>query len=149
MLREKLRAVWGVIALAAGMLVGCVSAPPPAQVSACMDADLSIYFADNSAELTAPAHAVIADAGKQAARCTVREVEVVGLADYRGPAEPNLALSRQRAQAVADALQKVGLPVPRFTVTAQGEAGAIASPGVAEPMHRKAEVFIRYAGPAK
>lgn len=149
MLRSKLRAVWGVIVLAAGMLVGCVSAPPPTRIAACMDADLSIYFADNSAEVTAPARAVIADAGQQAARCKVREVEVVGLADYRGPPEPNLALSRQRAQAVAGALEKVGLPVPRFTVTAQGEAGAIAAPGVAEPMRRRAEVFIRYAGPAK
>ena len=130
--------------LATGLLAGCASTPTPVAVGPCADQDLSIYFADNSAELTGPARDVIADAGHRAARCTVSEVEVVGLADYRGPPQPNLELSRKRAEAVASALEKAGLPTPRFEVTAAGEAGAIASPGVAEPMHRKAEVLIRY-----
>ncbi|HVY34799.1 MAG TPA: OmpA family protein [Caulobacteraceae bacterium] len=131
-------------ALATVLMAGCASTPAPLAVGSCADADLSIYFADNSAELTGPAHDVIADAGRKAARCTVSEVEVVGLADYHGPPQPNLELSRKRAEAVALALEKAGLPTPRFEVTAAGEAGAIASPGVAEPMRRKAEVVIRY-----
>jgi outer membrane protein OmpA-like peptidoglycan-associated protein len=52
-------------------------------------------------------------------------------------------LSRQRAQAVALALEKVGLPDPRF-LAAEGDAGAIASPGVAEPMRREVKVTIRF-----
>ena len=144
MLWSNMRAVWGVILLAAGfLLTGCASAPVVA-AGPCADADLSVYFSENSAELTGPARALIADAGRRAGRCTVREVEVVGLADYQGPPDANLALSRQRAEATAQALQAAGLPAPRFTLSAQGEAGAIAAPGVAEPMRRRAEVFIRY-----
>jgi outer membrane protein OmpA-like peptidoglycan-associated protein len=125
------------------LMSGCASMPPPAAVTSCQEANLSIYFSDNSAELTPQARAVIADAGKQAGQCRVREVDVTGLADYRGPPDANLALSRARAQSVALALEKVGLPEPRF-VKAEGEAGAIASPGVAEPMRREVKVIIRF-----
>ena len=145
MWRARLRTVWSVIALAAGMLAsGCASTPAPLAVGPCADQSLSIYFADNSAELTAPARAVIADAGHQAGQCRVREVEVVGLADYRGPPDANLVLSRQRAEATARALEQVGLPTPRFSVTAEGEAGAVAAPGVAVPMRREVKVLIRF-----
>lgn len=144
---SRLRSVWSVMRLAVGMLItGCASTPPPAPLASgpCADQALSIYFADNSAELTAPARAVIVDAGHQAGQCRVREVEVVGLADYRGPPDANLLLSRQRAEATAHALEKVGLPTPRFTVSAQGESGAVASPGVAVPMRREVKVMIRF-----
>ncbi len=130
--------------LATGLLTACVSMPRPLAIDPCADQAVSVYFADNSAELTDAARAVIVDAGHKAARCTVREVEVVGLADYHGPPQPNLELSRERAETVASALQKAGLPAPRFEVTAEGDAGAITSPGVAEPMRRKAEVVIRF-----
>ena len=142
---SKLRSFLSVMRLAVGMLItGCASTPAPQASGPCVDQALSIYFAANSAELTAQARAVIVDAGHQAGQCRVREVEVVGLADYRGPADANLVLSRQRAEATAHALEGVGLPAPRFTVTAQGEAGAVAAPGVAEPMHREVKVMIRY-----
>jgi outer membrane protein OmpA-like peptidoglycan-associated protein len=145
MLWSSVRTAWGVALLAAGFLVsGCAGGPPTVAAGPCADADLAVYFGENSAELTGPARAMIADAGRQAARCHVREVQVVGLADYRGPADANLALSRKRAEATAKALESAGLPPPSFAVTAEGETGAVAAPGVAEPMHRKAEVFIRY-----
>ena len=140
----KLGAASAAAVMATTLMAGCASTPAPLAVGPCADADLSIYFADNSAELTDAARAVIVDAGHKAARCTVREVEVVGLADYHGPSQPNLELSRERAETVASALQKAGLPAPRFEVTAEGDAGAITSPGVAEPMRRKAEVVIRF-----
>jgi outer membrane protein OmpA-like peptidoglycan-associated protein len=126
------------------LLTACATMPAPRAAGPCADQTLSIYFADNSAELTAPARAVIADAAHQARQCPVREVEVVGLADYRGPADANLALSRQRAETTAHALEQVGLPAPRFTVSAQGEAGAVAAPGVAVPMRREVQVVIRH-----
>ncbi len=139
---SRRRAAWSAIGLAGMLIGGCASAPIQS-TNACTEADLSIYFADNSADLTAPARAVIADAGRQAGQCRVREVDVQGLADYRGPADVNLTLSRARAQTVAQALEKAGLPSPQF-VTAEGEAGAIASPGVAEPMRREVKVIIRF-----
>ncbi len=143
--QARLRTIWSIIVIAAGMLAsGCASTPAPMAGGPCSDQALSIYFADNSAELTGPARAVIADAGHQAGQCRVREVEVVGLADYRGPPDANLVLSRRRAEATAHALENVGLPTPRFTVTAEGEAGAVAAPGVAVPMRREVKVMIRF-----
>ena len=140
--RAGLWTAGSVAALATVLLASSCASTPSA--GACADASLSIYFADNSADLTAPARAVIADAARNAARCRVREVEVVGLADYRGPPEPNLTLSRQRAETTARALQQAGLPAPRFSVTAEGDAGAVAAPGVAVPMRREVQVMIRF-----
>jgi outer membrane protein OmpA-like peptidoglycan-associated protein len=110
----------------------------------CTDFFFPIYFADFSAELTAPASKVIANAGGHAAGCKVASVEVVGLADYQGPAEPNLALSRQRAERVAGALAKAGLPRPAFKLSALGEDGALTAEGAPKPLRRRADVYIRF-----
>jgi outer membrane protein OmpA-like peptidoglycan-associated protein len=132
-------------------LSACATAPPKpppavqAKATPCAEIDLPVYFPDGSAELTAPARAAVADAGRQAAKCTTAEVEVVGLADYRGPADANLELSRKRAQTVAQALEKAGLPAPRFALVAAGQAGAVTAAGLAVPMERKTEVRIRFA----
>lgn len=143
---SRLRPILSFMRLALTLLLtACATTPALRAAGPCPDQTLSIYFADNSAELTAPARAVIADAAHQARRCPVREVEVVGLADYRGPPDVNLALSRQRAEATAHALEQVGLPAPRFSVSAQGEAGAVAAPGVAVPMRREVQVVIRFS----
>ena len=144
------RAKGGAVALL--LLAGCATTPPrppPAvqarAAGACAELDLPVYFPDNSAELTDPARAAIADAGRQAAKCRAAEVAVTGLADYRGPPAPNLELSRERARTVALALQKAGLPAPRFEVVAAGQSGSLTPAGEAVPMEHKTEVRITFA----
>ncbi len=136
-----------VLALAA-MAAGCQTLPkmPTFKQTApvCTDADIPIYFAEGSSELTGPARDVIKAAGKDAGRCTVVEVQVVGLADYKGPPIANLALSRLRAEHVAKALEDARLPSPTFGVIAAGEAGALTAKGDVDPLHRRAEIFIKY-----
>jgi outer membrane protein OmpA-like peptidoglycan-associated protein len=129
---------------AAGALAGC-SVPylsrPDRQVlidRRCADVDFPIYFAKGSAELSAPARQVIANGGRQAARCMVAAVQVVGLADYKGPAEAGLELSRRRAEQVAIALARAGLPVPSFGLVAAGGAAA------PTPGGERADVLIRF-----
>ena len=133
----------------AGALAGCAQMSglgSRAQISTtprCTDFLFSVYFADRSADLTRPAKAVVANAGRHAAGCPIASVEVVGLADYRGQADANLELSRQRAQHVAEALAGAGLPAPSFKLNAVGETGAIAPEG-AKPLRRRADIYIRF-----
>lgn len=109
----------------------------------CTDFFFPIYFAGKSVELSGPARGVIANAGRHANGCTVASVEVTGLADYNGPANANLVLSRGRAKIVADALQKAGLPEAEFHLSALGEDGAVTN-GKPEPLRRRADVYIRF-----
>jgi peptidoglycan-associated lipoprotein len=110
----------------------------------CADINFPIYFGERSSELTPAAMNVIASAGTHSRGCTAAEVEVVGLADYQGPADANLELSRQRAAKVAAALTHAGLPAPVFHLTAAGDTGAVTAGGDAKPLRRRADVIIRF-----
>ncbi len=56
-------------------------------------------------------------------------IQIEGFADPRGDAKANLALSKARAQQVADALAKVGVRPSRMTVVAHGESQSKAIQG--------------------
>jgi len=108
----------------------------------CTNFSFPIYFEKNSDQLTGPAHAVLDSSGARARACKVTKVEVLGLADADGTAQHNLALSRRRAEIVAQALATYGLPRPAFDIDALGEAGARAVDGKPEPLRRRTEVVI-------
>ena len=137
-------------AVAAALIVQGCATPSRDQLVAnprCADFDFQVYFTADSAAVPPAAQRVIADAANQAKGCPVAAVDVVGLADFRGPPEPNLTLSRQRAEAVANALGKTGFPAPGFTVQGQGQAGAVTEGGAIEPLHRRADVYVRFSKP--
>lgn len=138
-------------AVLGGMVLGGLSlqacAPTRAQLVSeprCSDFAFQVYFNEESAQIPRAARRVIADASAQAKGCAVKAVNVVGLADYRGPPEPNLTLSRQRAEAVAVALTKSHFPAPGFTVQAVGQAGAMTTQGQVEPLRRRADVYVSF-----
>jgi outer membrane protein OmpA-like peptidoglycan-associated protein len=110
----------------------------------CTDFFFPISFANKSPALTRQAQRVVAEAGVHARGCTIAKVEVVGLADDRGPPEPNRKLSRERARRLADALTGAGLPAPAFRLRAVGEEGPVAE-DVARPVRRRTEVFVTFA----
>jgi peptidoglycan-associated lipoprotein len=148
MARQSIKAALAILGLAAG-LAGCGVSGMALRTRIyttphCSDFFFPVYFANRSAELTPQAAKVVADAGGHARGCKVASVEVTGLADYRGPAEPNLELSRMRAERVARALAKAGLPEPSFKLSAVGEAGAVADDGLPKPLRRRADVVIRF-----
>ena len=113
----------------------------------CQDTTFPIYFEKGSTALKPEAAELLRESARQSRRCSVKEVLVLGLADADGPANRNLALSRQRATSVAAALAAQGLPAPRFDLEAAGDSGAITPSGTPEPLRRRAEVVIRL-GPA-
>jgi outer membrane protein OmpA-like peptidoglycan-associated protein len=140
-------APWTVLALAA-VLGGCghmsemetqvrILAEP-----ACTDFFFPIYFANRSDRLSLPARALILHAGRHARGCEVAQVQVVGLADDNGPADARLALSRQRARHVAEALMAAGLPPAQFQLSPLGDAAPAPRPDA--PLKRRADVYIRF-----
>jgi len=109
----------------------------------CTDFFFPIYFARRSAELTKAAQGVIANAGGHAKGCTIAQVQVIGLADYRRPANDALALSRDRARRLDDALRAAGLPDPTYQLSPLGDAAPAPRPTIG-PEPRRADVFIRF-----
>jgi len=138
----RVLAVWAVAATLSGC--GAATRLQIATASRCTDFFFPVYFTDRSAELTPAAAKVIANAGAHSAGCKLASVQVVGLADYKGPPEPNFELSRQRAERVAGALVRAGLPEPTFKMSAIGEAGAYRDDGTPKPLRRRADVTIRF-----
>jgi peptidoglycan-associated lipoprotein len=112
--------------------------------STCVDQTVAIYFEPQSAQVTPEGRAVINAAAKMAQGCTVRSVEVLGLADAAGAPSANLELSKRRAQSVTAALTTAGLPDAQY-VTAAGQAGATTAGGQSAPLRRRADVVIHLA----
>lgn len=138
---------WGLIVAGGALLAACASAPNPQKLvitQQCADLDFPVYFQRMSARLTKPALMVIADAGQAAKNCTVASVSVVGLSGGRDPNRQLLGLSSKRASAVAKSLTDVGLPAPRFDVTAVANGEGAADRGH-EPLQRRAEVVIQFS----
>jgi outer membrane protein OmpA-like peptidoglycan-associated protein len=141
-----MRVIFLIVAAAAVALTGCASAkrvagveePPPR----CADIAFPIYFASGSTALTGPAQQAIRMAAQSSRGCKGASVEVTGLADAVGPAEQAEALSRDRAQAVAQALAAQGFPAP--IVQSGGADGARTPAGAVVPARRRAEVVIRF-----
>jgi outer membrane protein OmpA-like peptidoglycan-associated protein len=123
--------------------------PPPAAPIArvCADFNFPIYFETGSDRLTAAAQLVLDDAAARVRGCGFGRIDVMGLADADGTARRNLALSRRRAASVGQALAAAGLPRPVFDLEGMGQAGAVTSAGVPEPLRRRAEVVIRAYDP--
>jgi hypothetical protein len=76
---------------------------------------------------------------KQATRVTA-----TGHTDTTGTEAYNMALSLRRANAVKDALVKLGVPAAAITTVGRGEAGLLVQTGdgVREPQNRRVEITI-------
>ena len=132
--------------LALASLGACHTAPPArrgptiAIVPVCSDFSATLYFEADSAALTREARALVEAALRRARGCRVTGVSVLGLADAQGDPNANLALSRRRADAVAQFLARHGVTNVEFRVAAAGAAGAETRSGEARPLRRRADV---------
>ncbi len=73
-------------------------------------------------------------------------VRVIGYTDDTGTAAANLVLSRQRAQAVAQALEAQGVSADRIRTAGKGEADPIASNATSEGRARNRRVVVILQG---
>ena len=113
----------------------------------CRDMNVPVYFEPNVAELTPEGRRVIAAAARTARPCQVDSVTVLGLADAAGDPAANLELSKRRADAVAAAVARAGLPAATFAVEAVGQAGSVTADGKIAPVRRRADIALRLSRP--
>ncbi|NKC30835.1 OmpA family protein [Falsiroseomonas selenitidurans] len=99
-----------------------------------------VFFEADSTELDEPARAVLANAARLARRHPDVPVQVLGFAGPAGGAAFNQALSRRRADYVAEQLVAAGVPRARITVTGRGPVAFDAVPVES----RRVEVIIGY-----
>jgi len=96
-----------------------------------------VFFQERSAQLDAPARAVIAQVAKRANAEPAAPVEVRGHTDSAGSPRADVLLSRERVESVADALVADGVAPDRLVRKGQGQTGA--NPGVAS---RRVEITV-------
>ena len=134
---------------------GCQTArtPPPPRgplivaPSACADFTITIYFASGSTRLGREADALLTAAGARTRSCSITGVRVRGLADAPGGRDVNLALSKQRAEAVTHALHRNGFNQVEFQVTAVGDAPVDPAGGDTRLLRRRVDVEIHLGPP--
>lgn len=120
-------------------------AAAPAAVAAPVAARSFLVFFDwNRADLTARARQIIGEAA-EAARAQPTRIELAGHADRTGTPQYNLALSRRRADTVAEELVRRGIARQDITVTALGETQPLVATadGVREPQNRRVEIILK------
>ncbi|HYL33547.1 MAG TPA: OmpA family protein [Stellaceae bacterium] len=111
---------------------------PPAPLS------YVVFFDLNSAALTPQGHDVVAAAAAAFQQNTKTQIKLTGYTDTSGAAHYNLALSKARADAVRNALVKLGVPEADIGVSWEGEANprVPTANGVREPQNRRVEILI-------
>ena len=141
------RKVWifAAAGAAAMTLGGCasVSHVRDMAMSPCRhDTTVTLYFDTGQDAVTDIGQQIVAATAKRLRACTVKEIRLLGLADASGAAQTNLDLSKRRADNVLHAFVVAGLPVPKYTLVAAGDKGAVTAQGAAEPVRRRVDVVV-------
>jgi len=113
-----------------------------ASSSPCRDTTVTLYFESGSETLTSEGLQIVSLTAHRLVGCKVSELRLVGLADPTGSPQVNLTLSQHRADNVLSAFVRAGLPVPKYTLVAAGEKGAVAPNGAVEPVRRQVDATV-------
>jgi opacity protein-like surface antigen len=125
---------------------GRTAAPAPVPAAAPAPARTFLVFFDwNSAELTARARQIIAEAAQARTRQQVTRIEVNGHTDTSGSAAYNQGLSERRAAAVAAELVRLGVPRNEIVTRGFGESQLLVPTpdNTREPQNRRVEIILR------
>jgi outer membrane protein OmpA-like peptidoglycan-associated protein len=138
------RIALGAAAVAALSVAGCESVHKvqSAVYSPCHPTGLTLYFEPSSDQLTSDGLQIVKVTARRMRGCKVSELRLVGLADPAGTPQDNIELSRRRADHVLDAFVREGVPAPKYTLIARGDAGALGPGGVVQPVRRRVDVTV-------
>lgn len=116
--------------------------PPPPPGGCRLGLPVAVYFDWNEDVLPAEGQTVIGQIATTLAACGATGLGVVGYADRSGSDDYNLALSRRRADAVAQALVSAGVASDSLRIDARGENDpAVATvDGIREPKNRRVQI---------
>lgn len=117
--------------------------PPATQATAPQKVFLVMFDFDRS-DLSAEAQEVVMSAAKAAKKGYAVQIDLAGHADRAGTENYNMGLSLRRAQAVKDAMAKLGLTSDSMAVSGKGEtAPQVATPdGIREQRNRRVEIIL-------
>jgi outer membrane protein OmpA-like peptidoglycan-associated protein len=104
-----------------------------------------VFFDWDRADLTPRARDIVAEAVRASARIAHTRIEVAGNADRTGTESYNQALSLRRAEAVAEEMQRWGVPRSVIDIRAYGDTRPLVptAAGVREPQNRRVEIVYR------
>jgi outer membrane protein OmpA-like peptidoglycan-associated protein len=104
------------------------------------------FFDWNSEELTVRAQQIAREAVAFARNRNTRVIEINGHDDNSQSEFRAMALSQRRANAVADALVRLGWPLDRMCTAAFGSTQPLVptNSGLRQPENRRVEIIVRY-----
>ena len=130
-------------------IAACAPYPVPGQYVAAQAVPVArafhVYFAFGSVELTDRDRSTLADAAAYANTRPGTPIRLYGHADAPGAPAGNAAISRRRAEVVADALVRLGVLQDRLSLAAYGETlpSVVTTPGGMQPENRRVDVLIQ------
>ena len=102
----------------------------------------TIRFEEGSAQIDAGSQSLIDEVAGALRPCLGAVIEVSGHTDRSGPEERNIVLSRERAQAVKQALVRRGIPAEEVRVTGEGSAVPVEGLEPTDPANRRIEFAV-------
>jgi outer membrane protein OmpA-like peptidoglycan-associated protein len=105
----------------------------------------TLYFIENSDELTAASKVTLDEVFADLAKRPVRDIVVVGHTDTVGSDEANDVLARKRANTMKAMLVSRGVPAEDIVAIGRGKRQLLipTADGVAEPKNRRVEIVVR------
>jgi outer membrane protein OmpA-like peptidoglycan-associated protein len=123
--------------------------PPPAPQTACTASRSTEVFFDWNVDVPAgEAETTLQAIAQNRAQCGWGPMTITGHADKSGSDAYNNALSQRRANNIAAALERLGVPRSDMTVVAKGEGQpkVDTADGVREPANRRVEILAQDRG---
>lgn len=108
----------------------------------CVGTAFDIYFGVGQSDLSESSALVIEQISKAYEPCQVNFLNVEGHADASGDEALNLAISKERADNVVQALTEAGISADSIRIVPFGEQNAITGDGAIKPLNRKTTVRI-------
>ncbi len=104
-----------------------------------------LYMLTGGTELTPESNALLPVILQKARERTAVDISVTGHTDSTGPPAGNERIARERAEAIADQLRKLGLQDATLTVESHGQHNQAVKTAnnVNEPKNRRVEVILR------
>jgi outer membrane protein OmpA-like peptidoglycan-associated protein len=104
-----------------------------------------VNFGLDQATLTEQDRRIIAQAAEDYRQLGSSRITVTGYTDTSGSPDHNLQLSQQRAEVVADELERNGVPATSIITVGRGEENLLVATadGVREPRNRRVEVVVQ------
>jgi OOP family OmpA-OmpF porin len=109
----------------------------------------TIRFEEGSARIDAPSRALVAEVAEALRPCLGAIIAINGHTDTSGPEPGNLALSRQRADAVRRALVTRGIPADGLRARGVGSAEPVEGLEPTDPANRRIEFSVIETMPIK